>query len=123
VLFGVVFLWQIPHFLSIAWLLRQDYAKAGFRMLPVVDPTGKRTARHLLVTGALLVPVSALPAVIGMAGVWYLAGALALSLLYLAVSIRLARKPETLTARAVFLVSLAYLPALLAILMIDKLPA
>jgi protoheme IX farnesyltransferase len=122
VLFGVVFLWQIPHFLSIAWLLRQDYARAGFRMLPVVDPEGTRTARHLLVTGGLLVPVSLVPAFIGLAGTVYLAGALALSLLYLGVTIRLARRPETLTARAVFLVSLVYLPALLAIMMIDKLP-
>jgi len=122
VLFAIVFFWQIPHFMSIAWLLRREYAKAGFRMLPVVDPSGVRTARHMAVTAAVLVPLSLLPSALGLTGSVYLGGAFALSTAYAAVSFWAGRRLDTARARRLFLFSLIYLPALLAFMMIDKLP-
>jgi len=121
-LFAIVFFWQIPHFLSIAWLFREEYARAGFRMLPVVDREGRRTARHLLVTAFALVPVSVLPAFMGMTGIIYGVGAGVLSLLYAGFSVAMVRRTDRPRARLLFLVSLIYLPALLVLMMIDKLP-
>lgn len=120
-LFLIVFFWQIPHFLSIAWLLRAEYAKAGFRMLPVVDREGTRTGRHIVVTGVLLVPAAALPVVLGMTGAVYLGGAILLSAVYAGLGISAARGLTTATARRLFLGSLLYLPALLILMMADKL--
>ena len=89
-LFGILFLWQFPHFYSIAWLYRDDYSKAGIKMLPVVDETGVRTARQILIYAFLLVPVSLLPTYLKMSGNVYLLGAALLSSTYLYFGFRIA---------------------------------
>ena len=122
VLFLILFLWQIPHFLALAWMLKDDYARGGFRMLTVVDPEGRSTGLHIALSAAALVPVSLVPTLMGMTGAVYFFGALALGLLYAAAGIRVARKPGTQKARWLFVISIAYLPALLALMMIDRLP-
>ena len=88
-LFAILFLWQFPHFYSIAWLYRDDYSKAGIKMLPVVDETGERTARQILIYALILVPVSLLPTYFGMSGNLYLLGATLLSLTYLYYGFRI----------------------------------
>src|SRR5918999_3154983 len=82
ILFGILFLWQLPHFLAIAWMYREDYARAGFPMLPVIDPDGRSTGRQAVVYAAALVPLSLAPTPIGMAGTLYFTGALALTLAF-----------------------------------------
>ena len=77
-LFGIVFLWQLPHFLAIAWIYRDDYARAGFPMLPVIEPDGRSTARQAVIYALALLPVSLAPTLVGMAGPIYFAGALVL---------------------------------------------
>ena len=117
VLFFIVFLWQMPHFLAIAALYRQDYARAGFRVLAVVAPDGVSTARQSLFYALVLVPVSLLPTYIGLAGRWYLGGALVLSLGYAAFAAALLPAPQDLArARRLFRFSLVYLPLLLMLL-------
>jgi protoheme IX farnesyltransferase len=111
VLFGIVFFWQMPHFLAIAVLFRQDYARAGFRVLPVLDPDGASTGRHASLYSLALIPVSLLPAVTGLAGPVYFAGALLLGGGMLALSLRLAALPSDIArARSLFRFSLIYLP-------------
>src|SRR6267142_4117091 len=114
VLFGILFLWQLPHTLSIARLYREDYARAGVRLLPVVDPNGASTERQILLACVGLLAVSLLPAVIGWTGPIYLAGAVALGLAFAGVGIGQALAPSPRSARRVLLVSLLYLPLLLA---------
>ncbi len=121
-LFLIVFLWQVPHFLAIAWMLRKDYERGGFRMLPVVDPTGSATGRHVALSAIALVPVSLVPTILGMTGAIYFFGALVLTLGYAATSLWMARRPADPSARWLFLGSIVYLPALLVMMMIDKLP-
>ncbi|HYO80025.1 MAG TPA: protoheme IX farnesyltransferase, partial [Bryobacteraceae bacterium] len=120
ILFGILFLWQFPHFYSIAWLYREDYGRAGIQMLPVVDSTGERTARQILFTALLLVPVSLLPALAGMTGPWYSAGALILGAMYLYFSLRISRERTLVAARHVLLSSIVYLPALYVLLIADR---
>ncbi|MGH9363600.1 MAG: heme o synthase, partial [Thermoanaerobaculia bacterium] len=120
-LFGILFLWQMPHFLAIAWLCREDYARAGFPMLTVHDPEGTRTARQVILYGAALVPISLLPAVQGLLGVPYFLGALLLGLAYLAFGLDFARRRSTPAARRLMLASILYLPALLAAMLLDGL--
>ena len=120
ILFGILFLWQFPHFYSIAWLYREDYGRAGIRMLPVVDETGERTARQMLWTALLLVPVSVLPAWVGMTGAWYTVGALLLGAMYIFFSLRIARERTLLAARHVLLSSIVYLPVLYVLLIADR---
>jgi protoheme IX farnesyltransferase len=122
VLFLIVFLWQIPHFLAIAWLLREDYVRAGFRMLTVDDPDGVSTGRHIALSALAIIPVSLAPTMLGMAGTVYFVGALALSLAYAGVGLRMARRPGSARAKWLFLASIIYLPALLAMMMVDRLP-
>src|SRR5438477_5121823 len=81
-LFAIVFLWQIPHFMAIAWMYRDDYAKAGFPMLPVIDPAGRRAARQAVVYAAALIPVSAVPTLVGISGAVYLIVALGLGIVF-----------------------------------------
>lgn len=119
-LFGILFLWQFPHFYAIAWLYREDYGRAGIRMLPVVDPSGERTARQILITAVLLIPVSLMPAWLGMTGAWYLAGATLLGLTYLWYGFRIGRERTMVSARHVLLTSIAYLPILYALLLADR---
>ncbi len=120
VLFGIVFFWQLPHFLAIAWLYRQDYARAGFPMLPVLDPTGSRTARQILLYTVALVLVSLLTTVLGLTGAIYFFGALTLGLGFLALGLALAVGRGGHQARRLFFGSVIYLPVLLILMVIDK---
>src|SRR5207237_6563051 len=123
ILFGILFLWQLPHTLAIARLYRDDYARAGVRLLPVIDPEGASTARQI-VTGCLaLMGVSLLPTLIGLAGAVYFAGAVALGLALVVLAGRQALAPSMAGARRVLFASLLYLPALLALLALDKVSA
>ncbi len=119
-LFAILFFWQFPHFYSIAWMYREDYARAGIRMLPVIDPTGERTARQMLLYSLALVPVSLLPTFLGMTGNIYFAGALLLSLAYLYFSIRINGERSVANARRVLLASIVYLPALYVLLLANR---
>ncbi len=120
VLFAIVFLWQLPHFYSIGWMYREDYAKAGLPMLSVIDISGQRTGRQTLLSIAALAIVSLVPVYIRLAGRIYLGGAIVLGFLFLAYGIRFARVRDTHAARRLFIVSALYLPALLILLMLDK---
>jgi protoheme IX farnesyltransferase len=120
-LFAIVFLWQIPHFMAIAWLYRDDYGKAGFPMLPVVDPEGRRAGRQAVWYAAALVPVSVVPASIGLAGSIYFAAALVLSIALLVLAVRFASTRSDASARALFLGSISYLPLVWIIMIGDKL--
>ena len=119
-LFAIVFLWQIPHFMAIAWLYRDDYGKAGFPMLPVIDPDGGRTARQALLYAAALWPVSFLPAFTGVAGNLYLACAAALGAALLWLAIRFKAQPADRTARALFIGSITYLPLLWMVIIVNS---
>jgi protoheme IX farnesyltransferase len=120
VLFGILFLWQLPHTLAIARLHRDDYARAGVRLLPVVDADGASTERQI-VTGCLgLLAVSLLPTLIGLAGTVYFVGALVLGAIFGTFGVRQALNPSGAAARHVLFASLLYLPALLALLAFDK---
>jgi len=116
-LFAIVFLWQLPHFLAIAWSYREDYARAGFPMLPVIEPDGRSTARQAVVYAAALLPVSLAPTLMGLTGTTYFYGALALTVLFLALAVQFARTRGIPDARRLFFGSIIYLP-LLWILMI-----
>ena len=120
VLFGILFLWQLPHTLAIARLYRDDYARAGVRLLPVVDVDGTSTERQI-VTGCLaLLAVSLLPTLIGLAGPIYFVGAFVLGAAFVALGARQALSPSQSSARRVLYASLLYLPTLLALLAFDK---
>ncbi|MEO6214056.1 MAG: heme o synthase [Vicinamibacterales bacterium] len=117
ILFGILFLWQLPHFLAIAWIYREDYARAGFLMLPVIEPDGRSTARQTVLYAAALLPMSLAPTLVGMATPTYFVGALVLTLLFLGLAIRFAMTRHTADARRLFFGSITYLP-LLWVLMI-----
>ena len=112
VLFAIVFLWQMPHFLAIAWLCREDYARAGLPMLPVVEPDGRSTAQQVVLYASVLVPVSLAPTLIGLAGRVYFAGALVMGIAFLLFGIQFARERTNVNARRLFLSSISYLPLL-----------
>ena len=118
-LFLLVFLWQFPHFLAIAWLHRVDYARAGLKMLPTLDPHGALTGRQAVVYGLALVPAGMLPAVVGVAGPAYYVGAFALGLAYLAAAVRFWSDPDDRTARGLLRASILYLPAVLLLLVLS----
>lgn len=120
-LFGIQFLWQMPHFLALAWLYRDDYSRGGYRVVSVTDPTGAELSRQLAATAALLLAVSILPFGLGLAGRAYLLTALALGGLFLFLSLAAARALTQTSARRVFLASLAYLPLVLSALVADRL--
>jgi protoheme IX farnesyltransferase len=109
-LFAIVFLWQIPHFMAIAWMYRDDYRQAGFPMLPVIEPDGKRTGLHAVVYATALLPVSLVPAFVGVTGSPYFWIALALSLALLWLSARFALLRTDASARRLFFGSIVYLP-------------
>lgn len=119
-LFGVLFLWQIPHFMAIAWLYREQYARAGFRMLPVVDPQGRATGWLALGSTVLLLATSLVPVGVGVAGTLYAVGALALGLGFLWSAWRFTASMDRAGARTVFFASIVYLPLLLGLLMFDS---
>jgi protoheme IX farnesyltransferase len=120
-LFLILFVWQVPHFLAIAWIYRDDYARAGLRMLPVVDRRGRETAVQMVSYCLALVPVSLAPVVFGQAGGVYLAGAVLLGAYFLAGALGFLRTHSVRQARRVLRASLVYLPALLALLLLEGL--
>ncbi len=120
VLAAILFLWQFPHFYAIAWMYREDYARAGIRMLPVVEPDGRSTARQMVLYGLALVPVSLIPAFVGMSGRIYLAGALVAGLYFLYSGFRAAAERTVLRARYVLLVSVLYLPLIYGLMLLDR---
>jgi protoheme IX farnesyltransferase len=120
ILFAILFLWQFPHFYAIAWMYREDYARAGIKMLPVVEPDGISTSRHVVAFSLALIPASLLPGFLGMAGHWYLAVALLAGALFLRSAVTLARRRELADARGVLKASVAYLPVLYALLLVDS---
>lgn len=121
ILFALLFLWQFPHFLAIAWMYRDQYAKAGILMLPVVEPEGKITARQIIIFTIFLVAISLAPFFFGIAGLIYLIGASLLGLWFLAASIQAARAKSVEKARKLLLVSVLYLPILFALMVLNKL--
>jgi protoheme IX farnesyltransferase len=120
VLFAILFLWQFPHFYSIAWMYKEDYARAGIRMLPVVEPDCRSTARQIVLFGMALVPVSLAPVLLGMSGRIYLIGALVLGLWFLYSGVRVAVDRTVLRARAVLIASVLYLPLIYGLMLIDR---
>jgi protoheme IX farnesyltransferase len=120
-LFAIVFLWQIPHFMAIAWLYRDDYSKAGFPMLPVIEPEGRRAGRQAVVYAAALVPVSLVPTIVGIAGSVYFGSALVLGLVLFVLAARFAITRSEGAARALFFGSITYLPLLWIVMIGDRL--
>jgi protoheme IX farnesyltransferase len=118
-LFLILFAWQHPHFYAIAWIFREDYRRGGFKMLPVLEEDGQRTVRHIVVFSVLLFLASILPVLLRLTGPLYLAGALLLGLGFVAASARLALIRSHLEARRLFGASVAYLPLLLALSVVD----
>ena len=121
VLFAILFLWQLPHSLAIARLYRDDYARAGIRLLPVIDPDGESTGRQIVTNSLALLSVALLPTLVGLTGAWYFFSALVLGLGLLGFSIQLARTRALADARRLLFASLVYLPVLLAVMALDKL--
>ena len=119
-LVAILFFWQLPHFLAIAWIYRDDYAKAGFAMLPVFDPDGQRTARQTVSHTLGLLPISLCPFLLKLAGVVYLAGALVLGLAFLWQAVQFSRELSAQRARQLFYASILYLPLLLGLMVLDK---
>lgn len=120
ILFAILFLWQLPHFLALSWIYRDDYARAGLQMLSVGDADGRTTFRQAALHAAALVPVSLAPAVVGMGGPLYFVGAALLSAGYLWASVNAARHPSRDGARRLFSASLIYLPSVLALMIADR---
>ncbi len=121
VLFAIIFLWQMPHFLAIAWLFKDDYGRAGFPMLPVLEPDGRSTGYHVAAYASALLPVSLVPSLMGLAGFVYFGVALALGLAFLAVSLRFAVSRTRRDARVLFFTSIAYLPLVWLAMVLDRL--
>ncbi|MGE0683467.1 MAG: heme o synthase [Candidatus Binatia bacterium] len=120
VLFTIMFLWQMPHSLAIGWLYREDYARAGFRLLPVLDPQGKSTGRQIVSNCLALLAVGLIPTLIGFTGAVYFFFALALGIMFLWYGVSLARSCSREAARRLLFASLVYLPVLLAVMAFDK---
>ncbi|MBX9599420.1 MAG: heme o synthase [Bryobacteraceae bacterium] len=120
VLFAILFLWQFPHFYAIAWLYREDYARAGIRMLPVVEPSGESTARRMVFCSLALVPVTLLPTFLGMTGSLYLAAAIVLGGWFVFATMKIMADRSLVQARNVLLASVIYLPVLYALLVLDR---
>lgn len=120
ILFAILFFWQFPHFHSIAWMYREDYSRAGIRMLPVVEPDGHSTARQILIAALTLIPVSLAPTLLRMTGAWYMAGAVVLGVYFLRSSILVARDRTRLRARGVLIASVLYLPLLYGLMLLDR---
>ncbi|MBI4465330.1 MAG: protoheme IX farnesyltransferase [Acidobacteria bacterium] len=120
VLYLILFLWQFPHFLAIATLYREDYARGGIQMLPVVEPGGVSTPRQVLAFSVVLVPMSLVPTWLGAVGVVYLFGALALGIGFLYFAVRAARIQSAMQARRLLQATVIYLPILYALMLLDK---
>jgi protoheme IX farnesyltransferase len=122
VLFTILFLWQIPHTLAIACIYREDFRRAGIRFLPIVEPDGGSTGRQIIEHCLALLAVSLLPTLVGTAGAIYFAAALVLGAGFLAYGVRLAFAPTSTAARQLLFASLVYLPALLVVMALDRIP-
>jgi heme o synthase len=120
VLFAILFLWQFPHFLAIAWMYREDYSRAGILMLPVVEPDGRITGQQIVVYTLMLLPVSLVPTLLGLSGKAYLFGAIILGLLFLYSSFRAAFSKSRQQARRLLLASVLYLPLLFILMVFDR---
>jgi protoheme IX farnesyltransferase len=120
ILAAILFLWQFPHFYAIAWMYKEDYAQAGIRMLPVVEPDCRSTARQMVLYGIALIPVSLLPVAFGMSGKVYLAGALGLGLWFLYSGVRVAIERSVTRARGVLMASVLYLPLIYGLMLFDR---
>jgi protoheme IX farnesyltransferase len=119
VLFGIVFMWQMPHFLAIAWMYRDEYARAGMPLLPVIEPDGRSTGRQAVLYTAVLIPLSLMPTGVGLATAWYLVGAITLGAILMMLSLEFSAKRDMPTARRLFFGSILYLPILWALLVFD----
>jgi protoheme IX farnesyltransferase len=119
-LFLILFVWQFPHFYAIAWMYREDYARGGIRMLPVIEPDGESTARRIVACSILLIPISLIPRLLGMTGPIYAAAAVAAGVGLLYIGVRLGRGRTCARARHVLLASVLYLPIVLAVMVIDR---
>ncbi len=119
-LFLILFVWQFPHFYAIAWMYREDYARGGIKMLPVIEPDGESTAKRIVTCSVLLIPISLMPRFLGMTGLIYPAAAIAAGLALLYFGVRLGRERTFARARHVLLASVFYLPALLAVMVLDR---
>jgi len=123
VLGAILFVWQIPHFLALAWLYREDYQRGGYAMLPVIDRAGQMTCNIIVLTSLLLLPLGLMATLLGVAGLGYAVGSVLLGLWMTALSLRLHRHRTHANARGVFLASITYLPLLMCLLVIDRGPA
>lgn len=121
ILFAILFLWQFPHFYAIAWMYREDYERAGIRMLPVVEPDGESTARRIFLYSLVLLPISLIPSLLAMTGTLYLFGAIALGSYYVYSSTRVRFQRTRRQARQVLLASIVYLPLLYGLMLVDHL--
>lgn len=121
VLFAILFFWQFPHFMSIAWMYREDYARAGIKMLPTIDPKGDATFAQIIWTSAVLVPASLLPSVVGMAGIRYFFGALVLGMILLQAGLWANRTRTNIRAKWLMHATVAHIPLLLGWMIFDKL--
>jgi heme o synthase len=119
VLFGIVFMWQMPHFLAIAWMYRDEYARAGMPLLPVIEPDGRSTGRQAVLYTAVLIPLSMMPTGVGLATARYLVGAITLGAILMVLSLEFSAKRDLPTARRLFFGSILYLPILWALLVFD----
>lgn len=120
VLFAILFLWQFPHFLAIAWMYREDYTRAGILMLPVVEPDGRVTGQQIVLYTVMLLPVSLLPTLLGTAGKIYFVGAIIFGLAFLYFSVRAAFSKSRQAARQLLLASVIYLPLLFILMVLDR---
>jgi protoheme IX farnesyltransferase len=119
ILFGIVFMWQMPHFLAIAWMYRDEYARAGMPLLPVIEPDGRSTGRQAVLYTAALIPLSLMPMGVGLATARYLVGAITLGAILMFLSVEFSAKRDIPTARRLFFGSILYLPILWALLVFD----
>lgn len=120
-LFFILFFWQMPHFLALGWMYRADYARAGFRLLSVVDGSGSVTSRQAMIYAIALLPASVMPTLVGLCGMWYFVGAAFSSLLFLFFAFHFYRLRTNQSARHLFFASLAYLPTVFFLLLLDRL--
>jgi protoheme IX farnesyltransferase len=120
VLFAIVFFWQMPHVLAVSWIYREDYERGGIRVLPVGDPGGRSTAFQVVNYAAALVPISLMPAIVGLAGRIYFAGAIVLGVGLLTLAVRFAQDRSTARAKRLFLASLVYLPVLWVLMLANR---
>ena len=120
VIAGLLFVWQLPHFMALAWMYRDDYARGGFVMLPNVDTSGQVTAQTMVLTSLILIPLGLLVTVYGIAGWWFAAGSIVLGLWMVVESFRSLHSRTDASARRVFFTSITYLPLLLIALVLDR---